>query len=459
MVEFYQTIIEILKQDDRFFTDDGVLLRNAVYEAAMQMDEGLIHILLSNKETKKYFFKEVDGICVFDKVEFGWVINNKELLPDSYTRYKNKIGLIDESGSLISSSNNVELVFPYKDCILEGGQTKEDVKRKEIFYNQLLAPNEVDRLLFPKVLTNAKRYNELGVTTANELLPDDNLIIKGNNLLALSSLLKRYEGKVKCIYIDPPYYFVANKDEDTFDYNSNFKLSSWLVFMKNRLEIAYRLLRNDGSIFVQISDDGVAELHCLLKEIFCKNGENNFINKITVKTKSPSGFASVNPGVFETAEYILAFAKNKKAWKYNPQFIESQYDTNYKWFIDNMIEGPANWNIIDVFDYVARVRGYASKKEAMTELGSMVFTELVGEFALNHADSVFRYTAIGDNAGQEVVAIREKSKTDKDKIFTVERDNHYNVYIKNGSEIAFYSKKIREIDGKWFRQFSYLTFG
>ena len=106
---------------------------------------------------------------------------------------------------------------------------------------------------------------------------------------------------------------IRDRGEDTFAYNSNFKLSTWLVFMKNRLEIARRLLRKDGAIFVQISDDGVAELKCLMKDIFCRNGENNFINQITVKTKSPSGFASVNPGVFETAEYILAFAKKQAA--------------------------------------------------------------------------------------------------------------------------------------------------
>lgn len=447
-MKFYDVVESLLKQDLRFVAENGSVLKNAVYEAAMNLDSNLIRLLLSNNETKTQFFRDIDGVMVFDKVGFGWVVNNRQFLPDSYTRFKNKIGLTDESGELLSRSGNVELIFPYKDCVLEGGQTKEEVKRKEVFYNTTLAPNEVDRLLFPKVFCNAKRYDANGITDTTELLCDDNLIIKGNNLLTLSSLLKRYEGRVKCIYIDPPYYFVANKDEDTFDYNSNFKLSTWLVFMKNRLEIAYRLLSNDGAIFVQISDDGVAELHCLLKEIFCKNGENNFINKITVKTKSPSGFASVNPGVFETAEYILAFAKNKKSWKYNTQYVESQYDTNYKWYIENETEDCSKWIISDVFEHVAKVKGYSDKKAAVKELGSTVFNELVGEFALTHADSVFRYTAIGDNAGQEIIAIREKSKIDKDMIFMVERDNHYNVFIKNGSEIAFYSKKIREIDGK-----------
>lgn len=238
MTNFFDTVVEVLKQDQRFFTEDGVLLRNAVYEAAMKMDTALIKLLFSNETTKERFFTDVDGIAVFDKVGFGWVINNREFLPDSYTRFKNKIGLVGDNGDYISTSNDVELVFPYKDCILEGGQTKEDQKRSEIFYNETLAPDEVDRLLYPKVLTNAKRYTADGVQAITRISTDDNLIIKGNNLLSLSLLLSKYEKKVKCIYIDPPY----NTGDDAFNYNDNFNHSSWLTFMKNRLSLAKGLL-------------------------------------------------------------------------------------------------------------------------------------------------------------------------------------------------------------------------
>lgn len=448
MENFYNTVLAVLKEDERFFAEDGTFLRNAVYEAAMQMDVDLIRLLLSSDETKNRFFKDVDGVQVFDKMGFGWVINNRQFLPDSYTRFKNKIGLTDEYGDMISTSGKVELAFPYKDCILEGGQTKDDQKRKEIFYNETLAPDEVDRLLYPKVLTGAKRYTADGVEEGITFDDKDNLIIKGNNLLAISSLLKRYEGQVKCIYIDPPYYFSVNKDEDTFAYNSNFKLSTWLVFMKNRLEIARKLLSNDGAIFVQISDDGVAELHRLLKDIFCQNGENNFINKITVKTKSPSGFASVNPGVFETAEYILAFAKNKRQWTYNQQFVKSEYDPNYKWFITNKQDEPTSWEIVDLFEHVAIEQGFESKKDAVKKIGDAAFYDIVGRFALEYSESVFQSTAIGNNAGQAVIDVRDKSKEEKSVVFRVERDNHYNVYVYNGREMAFYSKKIREIDGE-----------
>lgn len=296
---------------------------------------------------------------------------------------------------------------------------------------------------------NAKRVHSGGADEhITEFRDDDNLIIKGNNLLALASLLKRYEGRVKCIYIDPPYYFSSKKKEDTFDYNSNFKLSTWLVFMKNRLIEARKLLSDDGAIFVQISDDGVAELHRLMKEVFNSNIENNFINKITVKTKSPSGFASINTGVFETAEYILCFAKHKKMWKYNPQYTISSYDENYKWYIDNMELPTDEWKIRSISDVVANECGYSTAKKAKKDMGSAVWLEKLSQFALKNADRVFRDSVINDNASQDVVAIRDTSKKNPNKIFSLERDNHYTVYVHNGQELTFYSKKLRIIDGK-----------
>lgn len=222
--------------------------------------------LLSNKITKEHFFKEVDEIVVFDKIEFGWVISNREFLPDSYTRYKNKIGLMSSNGNYISTSNDVELVFPYKDCILVGGQTKESQKRNEIFYNETLASEEVDRLLYPKVMTNARRYTINGVAKTDKIKDDDNLIIKGNNLLAISSLLKRYEKKIKCIYIDPPYN--PTSKANTFCYNNTFNRSTWLVFMKTRLELAKRFLTNDGVLIVAIDKNEQPRLQLLIEEIY-----------------------------------------------------------------------------------------------------------------------------------------------------------------------------------------------
>ncbi len=303
MTNFFETVKDVLKADERFFTTEGELLRNAVYEAAMKMDSKLITMLFENPETKKRFFTDVDGIAVFDKVGFGWVINNRQFLPDSYTRYKNKIGLVDGKGSYISSSNDVELVFPYKDCVLEGGQTQDNQTRNEVFFNQRLSPDEIDRLLSPKVMTNPIRYSSGEETTANSFSDEDNLIIKGNNLLGLASLIRRYEGKIRCIYIDPPYN--THSAANTFTYNNSFNHSSWLTFMKNRLEIAKRLLPSDGIIACAIDHYELFYLGVLMDEIF---GVDNRLGVCAI-VHNPGG--RQDEKFFPTAhENMLVYARN-----------------------------------------------------------------------------------------------------------------------------------------------------
>lgn len=124
MANFFDTVVEVLKQDQRFFTEDGELLRNAVYEAAMKMDVALIKSLLANETTKERFFTDVDGIAVFDKVGFGWVINNREFLPDSYTRFKNKIGLVGNNGDYISTSNGCGACFSVQRLLIRRRSNK-----------------------------------------------------------------------------------------------------------------------------------------------------------------------------------------------------------------------------------------------------------------------------------------------------------------------------------------------
>ena len=307
-------LVNLLKTDSRYFTDEGELLKNAVYEDAMKMDPSLIKLLLSDDTCKARFFTEVDGVLVFDKVGFGWVINNRQFLPDSYTRFKNKIGLTDGNGDFISSTNDVVLSFPYKDCVLEGGQSKEDQKREEVFYNETLAPEEVDRLLYPKVFTGAKRYTKDGIEENITFNENDNLIIKGNNLLAIASLLKKYEGKVKLIYIDPPY----NTGSDTFGYNDKFNRSAWLTFMKNRLEIAKKLLSSDGAIYMQLDYHQVHYAKILMDEIF---GEDNFQREIIWRIGWLSGYKTIDKNWIRNHDTILFYSKNSTNLNFIKHYI------------------------------------------------------------------------------------------------------------------------------------------
>ena len=302
---------DLLKTNDKYVAEDGKLLKAVVYSDVMNMDSSLLEMLLSDETIKGTFFTEVSGTLVFDKQKFAWFMDSKEFLPDSYTRFTNKIG-ITTNGDFISKNNDVVLDFPYKDCVLEGGQDKEDQKRNEIFYNETIANDEIRRMFAPKVLSNAKRYTVDGVDENIDFFDNDNLIIKGNNLIALSSLLKRYEGQVKCIYIDPPY----NTGSDGFGYNDNFSYSAWLVFMKNRLELARKLLSKDGLIFISIDSSrqnangvigtsALPYLNVLLDEIFERK---NFIGHLHWKKKKQPSFLARIAGVMES---ILVYAKDE----------------------------------------------------------------------------------------------------------------------------------------------------
>ena len=308
MTKFFEHLLNVLRGDDRFFSVDGILLRNAVYESAMRMDEKLLRLLLNDDFTREKFFADIDGVKIFDKLAFAWTINNRQFLPDSYTRYANKIGLADERDNFISATGNVSLVFPYKDCVLEGGQTSDTQKRNEIFYNALLAHDEIDRLLEPKVFVNATRYTADNVQPAENFSDNDNLIVKGNNLLVLASLAKKFAGKVKCIYIDPPY----NTGSDSFGYNDRFNHSTWLTFMKNRLDFARKLLSNDGSIWISIDDDEGHYLKVLCDEIF---GRDNFV--ATVVWQKKYGASNDAKWISDTHDFILVYAKDKLTWRPN----------------------------------------------------------------------------------------------------------------------------------------------
>jgi adenine-specific DNA-methyltransferase len=440
MANFFEILVEVLNADERFFTEDGTLLRNKVYESAMNMDVGLIGLLLGNAETKKRFFAEVNGTFVFDKVGFGWVVNNRQFLPDSYTHFKNRIGLTDARGDLISTSNDVVLSFPYKDCVLEGGQSRDDQKRDEVFYNATLAPDEVDRLLYPKVLIGARRYTASGVEERSTFEKSDNLIIKGNNLLSLASLLKLYEGKIKCIYIDVPY----NTGNDSFGYNDRFNQSTWLVFMKNRLQIARRLLARNGTIAISVDNYEIGYLQVLLDEIF---GRENRKNIITVKRGSVTGAKVINPGVVNVVEYIVLYSKDTTAWKPNRVYATKDFDTRYNSFICNFETPYDEWVFTTVLEAWASEIGVI-KSKLKKHFGGDYENEL-NRFALNNANKICQLATIDDgNVGQDILRGKQESLKNPDKIIVLTRDNGAQYYVKNGKHLIFASDNLMEIDGQ-----------
>ena len=241
-----------------------------------------------------------------------------------YTELPNKIGLFSTSkGSFIKNDNDVVLSFPFKDTVLEAGMSKEDVGRDERFLHQTLDSKDIDTLEEPKVLTDFRyvdKDGEKALSADNDIAFFDedgnltqNLLIKGNNLLALYTLRERLAGQVKLIYIDPPY----NTGSDSFRYNDKFSHSAWLTFMRNRLEVAKELLSDDGVIFVQCDDNEQAYLKVLMDEIF---GLDNFRNVIIWRKVLSAKAQSIN--LSSVSEYLLAYSKTDE-FSFKPYYLET----------------------------------------------------------------------------------------------------------------------------------------
>ncbi len=266
----------------------------------LQNDEKLLTFMLEDKNANDYknaFFKTIANSLVFNQKALLECLTKE--LENSFTRFENKIGLYSQ-GRPIKSSESVVLNFPFKDNVLLGNAKDNSTKTKECFYHEILHKKEIDTLLKKKALCRFEMHGEGDLESA---LKDKNTnyLIKGNNLIALHSLKKKFAKQIKCIYIDPPY----NTGNDSFNYNDNFNHSSWLVFMKNRLEVAREFLSDDGVIFVQCDDNEQAYLKVLMDEIFLRE---NFVGCISWKQ-----FHSVKndaANFSKNIEYILCYCKN-----------------------------------------------------------------------------------------------------------------------------------------------------
>ncbi len=316
-MKLYQTLENQIKKEPNYVSDNGEVKKWVVLSKAQNLDEELIELLLQDPDLKENFFIKVKDVMVFKQSLFIQFLEQKNYLNDSYTQFKNKVGLII-GNQYLKQRNEVSLVWPFKDCVLEGGQSREEDKREEIFFNETLAQDEITELFDPKVLTNAKRIDQNGENNFDEFNRNengtitDNLIIKGNNLLALHSLKKEFAGKVKLIYIDPPY----NTGNDGFKYNDRFNHSTWLTFMKNRIESAKKLMSSSGVFLVQCSFHQYAYLKVLMNDLFEKH-----LCDFNIQVRHPDRALTGDKEFNDVIEYILIYSndRNKKM-----PFIEEQ---------------------------------------------------------------------------------------------------------------------------------------
>ena len=289
----YQKLIKQLGQTSELINGNGDLKRSIIIDRIKRLDDRIIQSMLNSPELRSVFFEEVKSGWVFKQDLFVEFLNCR-----GYLNYNHKqLQPIDSvGGPNIISDGEVVLNFSHKNYILEDGQSRAEGQRPEVFLNKVSDQTEIARLLEPKILSCG--------TNTNNLPLKENLLIEGNNLLALYCLRPRYQNQIKLIYIDPPYNTDAHIDK--FNHKNSFKHSTWLTFMKNRLEVAKELLTDDGLICIAIDHYELGYLIVLTDEIFDRDNRLGIIS-IVHNPRGRQRTQFCNP----TNEFLLIYAKKK----------------------------------------------------------------------------------------------------------------------------------------------------
>jgi len=266
----------------------------------------------------------------------------------------------------------------------------------------------------------------------------DNRLIHKGNLLALKALEQEFSGKVKCIYIDPPF----NTGQAMELYDDGVEHSIWLSLMRDRLELLYRLLADDGTIFVHIDDNELGYLLVLMDEVFQRP---NRISVATFKQGAPTGHKAINPGCVTTTNFVLIYAKNKAAWKPNRIFTGRERDKRYNQFLLNPDDPYEKWRFVTLTRGFAQITGITEKEaRARTKMAP----EVLDTFVVDYANHVLRfaqpdYKAVSSAARQMIDASRAKPQ----RVYKLAREGLTDMYFVGGERILFYREKLKEIDG------------
>ena len=293
--------------------------------------------------------------------------------------------------------------------------------------------------LEPRILREdpAKSYHAPFRTDGGDIF--DNILIHGDNLLALKALEQQFANKIKCIYIDPPF----NTGQAMEHYDDGLEHSIWLSLMRDRFEILHRLLAKEGTLAVHIDDNELGYLIVLLDEIF---GRKNRVYVVTFKQGSATGHKSINPGCVNTTNYVVLYAKDKTAWTPNRVFTGRERDTRYNQFISNIEDEHTYWRIVTLTRAFAESEGITDKEARKVQKEQ---PERLDAFVHENAQSVIRlarpdYKGVSEAARKLI----DESKLKPNTILRLERDDHSDMYFKKGERILFYADKLKLIDGQ-----------
>lgn len=268
----------------------------------------------------------------------------------------------------------------------------------------------------------------------------ENMLIHGDNLLALKALEQDFTEKIQCVYIDPPF----NTGEAFEHYDDSLEHSIWLNLMRNRIQVLHKLLHPSGSFFVHIDDSELGYLIALTDEIF---GRNNRVSIISFKQSSASGPKAKNPGLVTTNNFIVYYAKDKSKWKNYKVYVPTKRDDRYSKFIDNYEDDFSDWRLVNVKD--AFCKSYKSTWDEVRVRFAEKLENKIEEFVLNNAERVVRTARVAPkDVNENARASLQQSVENPGKVFRCQRDDKDDYYFLNSEQLVFYKNKTLEINGK-----------
>jgi adenine-specific DNA-methyltransferase len=268
-------------------------------------------------------------------------------------------------------------------------------------------------------------------------------LISGDNLHVLEWLRGEFEGRFRCVYLDPPF----NTGRTFEEYDDARSPEEWRTFMRARLLAVMPLMAPDGALFLEIDDSELGPAIGLCDEIF---GRPSRVSTITVVRSASTGHKAKNRGVVNVTDFILIYERSRGAWVCRPERrFRRGYDHAYRTFLVNPDANDSEWRFESLARVVARDAGHSSAALARKALGAQAFLDATAAFALAHVEHVIRfaqprYEAVSQAAQRAIDA----SKREPERVSRLIRKGFPDLVLRGGNRVLFLaSKVVRTKDG------------
>lgn len=278
----------------------------------------------------------------------------------------------------------------------------------------------------------------------------DGVLIHSDNFQGLRVIDGTFAQRIRCVYIDPPY----NTGSDGFRYKDNYRHSSWLSMMFDRLVQAKLLMTRSSSIHVNVNDIEDYRLRSIMNMVW---GGNSYVTTVVTKCSTASSFRTINPGPVDVSDRILIFANEKANYRYTAQPVVKDVDLgHFSRYVTNLEDDPQYWKFEPIklrvlknlgFDCQTTREGMKLAKEKLGNAADSIIKAHCMEFAVEHAEAVFE-TKTFQKPSSWLKEWIDRSKNDPDKVYVANRVDESPVLMMGGRQFYFLQKNVRVIDGK-----------